>query len=116
MLISTPTEATPICTLSNTGHVCPRPTEAPIHLYMRVADAATYEIAEDKTTGQPTAVDYVGMTPDGSRVFFTSSEQLTSEETDGNTELYMWEAEKAENGEQPLSLISKPNGGADRQR
>lgn len=76
-------------------------------LYMRVDDAATYEIAPGH------ALNYIGMTADGSKVFFTSAEQLTAEETDGNTELYMWEAAKAENHEEPLTLISKPNGGVD---
>ncbi len=50
---------------------------------MRVDDGrVTYEIAENPTTHEPAAVHYVGMTPDGSKVFFTSEEHLTSEDPD----------------------------------
>ena len=57
----------------------------PSQLYMRVDDAVTYEIAPDH------AVEYVGETPDGSKVFFTSEEHLTSEDPDhGGASLYMW--------------------------
>ena len=114
VLISTATAGTRICNLEKKGHtICPRFTETPIHLYMRVGDAATYQPSESELTHEDVAVSYVGMTPDGAHVYFTSSQQLTSAETDGNTELYMWSAEKAEHGEEALTLISKPNGGAD---
>ena len=54
-----------------------------------------------------TVVNYVGMTPDGSKVYFTSEEQLTSEDnSDASTDLYMW-AEKGEENGHPLTLISK---------
>ena len=53
-------------------------------LYMRVADAVTEEVSDGRD------VNYVGMTPDGSKVFFTSNEQLTPEDTDASTDLYMW--------------------------
>jgi hypothetical protein len=53
-------------------------------LYMRVDDAITYEVSQ----GQP--VEYVGMTRDGSKVFFSSFEQLTPDDTDSSTDLYMW--------------------------
>ncbi len=86
---------------------------APEQLYMRVDDAATYEVSENQLTDKPSNVNYMDMTSDGSKVFFTSEEQLTSEPTDGNTELYMWSAEKAARAEQPLTVISKPNGGTD---
>ena len=77
------------------------------HLYMRVDDAVTYDISQGHD------VTYVGMTPDGSKVFFTSEEQLTTEDKDTSTDLYMW----SENGEEehhPLTLLSKgdDNGNA----
>jgi len=76
-------------------------------LYMRIDDASTYEIAPGHV------VDYLGMTAEGSKLYFTSNEQLIEgEETDSNAELYMWSQEGAEKGH-PLTLISKPNGGAD---
>ncbi len=77
-------------------------------LYMRIGDAVTYEIAPGHV------VDYLGTTADGSKVYFTSAEELIEgEETDSNTELYMWSAKAAEEGKQPLTLISRPNAGAD---
>ncbi len=76
-------------------------------LYMRVDDASAFQIAPGHV------VDYLGMTAEGSKLYFTSNEQLIEgEETDANTELYMWSQEGAEKGH-PLSLISKPNGGTD---
>jgi hypothetical protein len=75
----------------------------PSQLYMRVDDAATYEIAPGH------AVTYDGMTPDGSKVYFTTEEHLTNEDLDhGGTSLYMW-SEKGEKEEHPLTLISKGN-------
>ncbi len=83
-----------------------QPPCPPAQLYMRVNDAATYEIA-------PThQVSFVGMTVDGSRVFFTSPEQLLPEDEDESVDLYMWSAEKAEHQEQPLTLISAGEAGA----
>ncbi len=72
----------------------------PSQLYMRVDDATTYEIAPEH------AVTYVGMTPDGSKVYFTSAEQLTSEDHDSSVDLYMW-SESGEREGHPLTLISK---------
>lgn len=74
----------------------------PGHLYMRVGDAITYDIS-----GEGHEVRYVGMTPDGSKVYFTSEEQLTSEDHDHSTDLYMWSEEKAAHNEPALTLISK---------
>ena len=71
-------------------------------------DSETYEIAEDPTTHEPASGQLVGMTPDGSKVYFTSEQPLTGEDQEhGGASLFMWSAEKAENGEQPLTLISK---------
>jgi DNA-binding beta-propeller fold protein YncE len=90
-------------------------TAALLHLYMRVGGGAgvTYEPSRSEITGENVPVHYVGMTADGSRVYFTSSQQLIpSEVTAGNTELYMW-SEEGELQGHPLTLISKPNGGTD---
>ncbi len=76
-------------------------------LYMRVGDSATYEIAPGHK------VNYLGMTADGSKVYFTSSEQLLPEDENSSLDLYMWSAARAEQGEQPLTLISKPDGAPD---
>ena len=86
--------------------LCPLQTS---QLYMRVDDAITYEIAPGH------GVTYVGMTPDGSKVFFLSAEHLTNENLDhSGASLYMWSAEKAEKAEPPIALISKGDnpGGA----
>jgi hypothetical protein len=56
----------------------------PTRLYMRVEDAITYEVSRGHD------VNYVGMTADGAKVYFTSTEQLTSEDTDNSVDLYMW--------------------------
>ena len=79
---------------------------APVRLYMRVDDATTIEIAPGRT------VDYVGMTPDASKVYFTSEEQLTPEDHDTSTDLYMW-SQKGEEEGRPLTLISKGDNNGD---
>ncbi len=78
------------------------PVRPPSILYMRVNDAVTYEVSEGH------AVNYVGMTPDGSNVYFTSEEHLTHEDEDhAGSSLFMWSAEMEEKREPPLTLISK---------
>jgi hypothetical protein len=72
----------------------------PYRLYMRVNDAVTYELAPG---GKPIK-DFVGMTRDGGKVFFTSAEQLTGEDTDSGVDLYMWKDDGS------LTLISQGNG------
>jgi hypothetical protein len=75
----------------------------PRHLYMRVDDAVSYEIAPGH------AVNFFGMTKDGSKVFFTSNEQLTSDDTDNSSDLYMW---SENNGAPTLTRLSIANNGA----
>ena len=49
----------------------------------------------------------MGMTPDGSKVFFTSEEHLTAEDPEHvGASLYMW-SQKGEEEDHPLTLISK---------
>ncbi len=81
--------------------------EGAVQLYMRVGGGlgVTYEIAS------PHAVHYVGMTPDGSKVYFTSKEHLSAEDEDSSENLYMW-SEQGELKGHPLTLLSKPDGSA----
>ena len=74
------------------------------HLYMRVKDAITYDIAG----GAP--VNYYGMTSDGTKVFFTSDQQLTTDDHDTSSDLYMW-SEQGELEEEPLTRLSTGSGG-----
>lgn len=88
----------PIFSSGGEGEITPRAANGPVSsngthilmttssgaLYMKVDDASTYEVSDGK------GANYVGMTPDGSKVFFTSNEQLTPEDTDSSTDLYMW--------------------------
>jgi hypothetical protein len=80
--------------------ICPQISN-PTHLYMRVNDAVTYEIA-------PVPVTYVGATPDARRVYFTTAQALTSEDTDSNVDLYMW---SDIGGAPELTLISQGSAG-----
>jgi hypothetical protein len=56
------------------------------HLYMRVNDAATYDVSRGK------GVTFAGMTRDGSKVYFASNDKLTADDTDASTDMYMWSA------------------------
>ena len=67
---------------------------------MRVDGAVTYDVSQGHD------VDYVGMTADGSKVYFTSAEQLTGEDHDASIDLYMWSEEGEAEGD-PLTLVSK---------
>ncbi len=75
--------------------LCPIITQ-PTHLYMRVDNAFTYDVS----AGKP--VHYIGSTPDGAKVYFTSDERLTADDTDESTDLYMWSE-----GSPQLTRISK---------
>jgi hypothetical protein len=65
---------------------------------MRVDGAVTYDVSQGHD------VKYVGITADGSKVFFTSKEQLTGEDHDASVDLYVWELATDE-----ITLISKGN-------
>ena len=43
------------------------------------------------TSPKATGASFVGMARDGSKVFFTSDEQLTTDDTDTSIDLFMWE-------------------------
>jgi DNA-binding beta-propeller fold protein YncE len=73
----------------------------PSLLYMRVNDALTYDVSQGHY------VTYVGMTGDGSKVYFTTDQQLTPDDTDTSTDLYIW-SEATDS----ITLVSKGTGGA----
>jgi hypothetical protein len=52
---------------------------------MRVDDAVSYDVTKGHRG------NFVGMTPDGSKVFFTSDEQVTGDDHDESVDLFMWE-------------------------
>jgi hypothetical protein len=79
------------------------PISGPGRLYMRVNDAMTYDIAPGH------AVQYLGMTNDGSKVYFTSSDKLTADDTDTSRDLYLWDEGSLAPGH--LILVSQGNGG-----
>jgi WD40 repeat protein len=61
-----------------------------MHLYMRVDQAVSYEVSADHT-GVNRAVDFQGMTPDGSTVYYTTPFKMTADDGDTSIDLYRWE-------------------------
>src|SRR5262249_20251508 len=76
-----------------------------VHLYMSINDGAAAPIGP---AGPGHGVEFVGMTPDGSKVYFTSAEQLTGDDTDNSTDLYMW----SEDAPGSLTRVSAGSGGS----
>ncbi len=75
------------------------------HLYMNIGDSAK---TIDLTPGATDGVLYDGMTENGSKVFFTTVDQLataTNQDTDHSADIYMWSQVGEEEGT-PLSRIS----------
>ncbi len=64
------------------------------NLYMRLNGTTTVQInASEKTAPGPAApATYSDASSDGSRVFFTTTAQLTDDDTNSTTDLYMWNA------------------------
>jgi hypothetical protein len=72
------------------------------HLFMRVNDVVTYPIAPGA------AVEPIGMTRDGRKVFFTTADQIPGTgDTDTSIDLYMWQ-EGPNGGE--YTLLSQGDG------
>jgi len=71
------------------------------HLYMNIGDSSS---TIDLTPGAAHGVLFDGMTEDGSKVFFTTTDRLLSADTDSSADIY--EAEVAANGAVTLRLIS----------
>ena len=67
------------------------------HLYMRVDNTDSYEVSlgEDLINH---GVEFDGMTDDGTRVYFTTTAQMTGDDTDSSADLYQW----SENGGIPV--------------
>jgi hypothetical protein len=84
------------------AETCPHVMDSPARLYMRdVPEHHTYEVSREKE------VKFVGMTRDGGKVFFTTTEQMTpgtglGQDNDSSSDLYMWEAK-----DDSLDLISR---------
>jgi hypothetical protein len=106
ILISTATATTPECRVGVTINACQRFIDTPVRLYMSIDDEGAVEVSKSELSGKNIGVSYAGMTPDGSRVFFTSSERLTVEDIDTSADLYVWSQQGEEEG-RPLTLISK---------
>jgi hypothetical protein len=68
---------------------------------MRVNGAITYDVS------QGDLVSFAGMTADGTKVYFTSGEQITGEDHDSSIDLYLWEEN---NGAPQVTLVSQPPG------
>ena len=72
----------------------------PSRLYMRVSTGIprTYEVSRGHY------VEYVGADAAGTKVYFLSDEQLTPEDQDSSTDLYLWTEET-----DSITLVSKAN-------
>jgi len=79
------------------------------HLFMNTGDSTkTIDLAPSATNG----LLYDGMTNDGSKVFFSSEEHLTNEDTShSGADIFMW-SEAGEKEGKPLTLISTGKEGA----
>jgi hypothetical protein len=71
-------------------------------LYLRADDRQTYEIAVGHK------VSYVESTADGETVYLTSTEQLTSDDTDASSDLFVWH----ESDPGSLTRVSIGSGGS----
>ena len=60
------------------------PPLPPSHLYQRYENAITYDVSDGKL------VDFKAMSDDGSKVYFTSGQQLTDEDNDTSIDLFLW--------------------------
>jgi hypothetical protein len=74
-----------------------------VHLFMRVDDMVTYAIT-NPTGSHDADVEFLGMTRDGDKVLFITTEQLIGTDLDNSADLYMWK-EGGANG--TLSVISQ---------
>ena len=88
---------TPYCNFPGISPRCPM---QPSHLYMRIDQSITYDVSDG------TPVTFVGMTPTGNKVYFTSPNELVPADTDESTDLYMWSEQDVAQGGTGLTLIS----------
>jgi hypothetical protein len=59
---------------------------------MRVNDTLTYEVSLDESAVNQ-GVKFNFMTSDGSKVFFSTNKQMTADDHDTSTDIYMWDEE-----------------------
>ena len=83
------------------------------HLYMNIGDSAT---PSTSPPARPTGVLFDGMTADGSRVFFTTTDQLTPRPTRTPTRAPISMRPKSPAGEQPTLTGSRPAPGSRQHR
>jgi guanyl-specific ribonuclease Sa len=98
----------PFCNINSFPFECPYILGAPARLYMREGGPGPGGITYEVSRGEE--VNFVGMTRDGSKVYFTTTAQLipgTGEGQDNDTslDLYQWSPE----GDK-LTLISREGG------
>lgn len=77
-------------------------------LFMR-EDGVTLGVNDEENASQviaPGAAMFRGATPDGSKVFFTSSQQLVDEDTNSATDLYLYTHSGDPGNEDNLTLVS----------
>jgi hypothetical protein len=72
----------------------------PVELYLRENGATTTEVSLSQQTGSagtpaPSGVEYVGASAEGSRVFFTSPDQLTDDAAAASGGLYVYDVDSA---------------------
>jgi hypothetical protein len=77
----------PTCHIDPPQFECPYILGFPARLYMRVDNAMTYEVSRGKE------VQFIEMTRNGKKVFFTTTEQLLPADTDTSADLYEWNEE-----------------------
>jgi hypothetical protein len=67
----------------------------PSRLYVRIDGTTTVEVSASHCTridcNAPSPIVYAGATPDGSKVFFTTEQQLTNDDTDATSDLYAYD-------------------------
>lgn len=56
----------------------------PMHLYMSIDDSIVVDVSKGF------GVTFVGMTRNGSKVFFVANQQITDDDDDSGADLYMW--------------------------
>lgn len=76
------------------------------HLFMRVNQMVTYDVSRGA------AVEPIGMTRDGSKVYFITTEPLTVDDTDTSADLYMW-SEPQPGASDAVTRLSQGNGEGD---
>lgn len=76
------------------------------HLYMAVDGAPAVDVSADEVAVNQ-GVKFVGMTSDGSKVFFTTEKAMTAEDMDASVDLYMWSEESGS-----LTRLSAGKNGA----